>query len=93
MVEETRRCRRCRAPVADTARYCSHCGARVGGPPTPPILKILSAVGLGFAAVWLGGAGVCFLTLGIGGGAGSGFQVLMVAAGVAMLFALVRMLR
>ena len=66
-------CHRCGTLISEEARFCSHCGVRVGGSAGgPSLLKVLGAVCLGIICLPLGLLGGCLLmispfSLGIGG--------------------------
>jgi predicted nucleic acid-binding Zn ribbon protein len=88
MAENERRCRRCRAPPAENARFCSQCGMRLEQrSPGRMLLDALGAVALGVVALVLGGTGACFLFAGagmLGEGSGSalgGVLMLILAVG------------
>jgi hypothetical protein len=68
MSENERRCRRCRTPVLETARFCSQCGSRLAErSPASLLLDTLGAFVLGIVTLLLGGLGTCFLILAVGG--------------------------
>lgn len=68
MTQESHRCLRCGTRLSEATRYCPHCGARQAGQPeglAGGIVRLLSAIGLAFAVVILGGLGACFAITGL----------------------------
>lgn len=98
MTENERRCRRCRAPVAEGARFCSQCGARlVARSPGRLLLDTLGAFVLGIVALGFGGLGACFLFAGVGmlgeGGGSFGTAALLLVVALAAFAGVARIIR